>query len=92
MANLMMAVIHSLSGCEEQARLQVEKVLKISPKFTPAKFKKKLTYKRDADRERFLSTLRKAGISEHVQLSTIWLIGQSEIFKGDHTDRTCYDS
>ena len=64
LAHLMMAVIYSLSGHEEEARIQAEKVLKISPKFTLDKFKKKLTYKRDVDRERFLSALRKAGIPD----------------------------
>lgn len=56
------------------------------------KWGEKAINQKHADRERFLSALRKAGISEHIQLSTIWSIGQSEIFKGDHTDRTCYDS
>jgi len=40
----------------------------ISPKFTLAKFEKKLTYKREADRELFLGALRKAGIPDKPQL------------------------
>ena len=57
-----MTVIYSLSGREEDARVQAEKVLKISPKFTLDAFKKRLTYKNKSDVEQFLGALRKAGI------------------------------
>jgi adenylate cyclase len=59
---MMMAVIYSLSGREEEARAEAAEVLRISPKFTIAKFEKKLTYKKKADREQFLGALRKAGL------------------------------
>jgi adenylate cyclase len=64
LAHLIMTVIYSLSGREEDARVQAEKVLKISPKFTLSKFKKRLTYKNKSDVEQFISVLRKAGIPE----------------------------
>jgi adenylate cyclase len=59
---MMMAVVYSLSGRDEEARAEAAEVLRISPKFTLAKFEKKLTYKKKADRERFLGSLRKAGL------------------------------
>jgi adenylate cyclase len=59
---MMMVVIYSLSGREEEARTEAVEVLRLKPKFTLAKFEKKLTYKRKTDRERFLNALRKAGL------------------------------
>ena len=64
LARMMMTVVYSLSGRDEEARVQAAEVLRIQPKFTLDKFKKKLTYKREVDRERFLSALRKAGIPD----------------------------
>jgi hypothetical protein len=58
----MLTVIYSLSGRDEEARTQAAELLRISPKFSVEKFKKKLTYKREEDRERVLSALRKAGL------------------------------
>jgi len=64
LARLMAAVVYSLAGREEEAQVEATEVLRISPKFTLDKFKKKLTYKRKEDRERFLSALHKAGIPD----------------------------
>jgi TolB-like protein/Tfp pilus assembly protein PilF len=64
LARMMMTVVYSLSGQDEKARGGADEVLRIQPKFTLDKFKKKLTYKREVDRERFLSALRKAGIPD----------------------------
>jgi adenylate cyclase len=61
-ARMMMAVVYSLSGRDEEARAEAAEILRISPKFTLAKFEKKLTYKKKADREQFLGALRKAGL------------------------------
>jgi adenylate cyclase len=61
-ARMMMAVVYSLSGRDEEARAEAAEILRISPKFTLAKFEKKLTYKKKADREQFLGALRKAGM------------------------------
>jgi len=63
MARMMMAVVYSLSGRDEQARVEAAEVLRIQPKFSLKKFEKKLTYKREEDRERFLGALRKAGLT-----------------------------
>jgi adenylate cyclase len=64
LAHMMMAVVYSLSGREAESRVEAAEILRISPKFTLAKFEKKLTYKRGVDRERFLGALHKAGIPD----------------------------
>ena len=63
LARMMMTVVYSLSGRDEEARAEATEILRIQPKFSLKKFEKKLTYKRKTDRERFLSALRKAGLS-----------------------------
>jgi len=62
LARMMMTVVYSLSGQDEKARAEADEVLRIQPKLSLEKFKKKLTYKREEDRERFLGALRKAGM------------------------------
>jgi TolB-like protein/Tfp pilus assembly protein PilF len=61
-ARIMMTVVYSFSGREEEARAEAAEVLRIQPKFSLEKFEKKVTYKREQDRERFLEALRKAGL------------------------------
>jgi adenylate cyclase len=61
-ARIMMAVVYSLSGRDEEARAEAAEVLRIQPKFSLKKFEKKLTYKNQNDREQFLSALLKAGL------------------------------
>ena len=63
LARMMMTVVYSLSGRDEEARVQAAEVLRIQPKFTLKKLEKKLTYKKKADREKFLGALRKAGLT-----------------------------
>jgi adenylate cyclase len=58
-AHLMMAVIYSLSGREEEARAEGAEVLRINPKFSLEKFEKRCTGK---DKERFIGALRNAGL------------------------------
>jgi adenylate cyclase len=62
LARMMMAVVYSLSGRDEQARAEATEVLRIQPKFTVKGFEKRLTYKRKEDGEKFLNALRKAGL------------------------------
>jgi tetratricopeptide (TPR) repeat protein len=64
LARIMMTVVYSLSGYDEKARTEANEVLRIQPKFSLEKYKKKVTYKREVDRERFLSALRKSGLPE----------------------------
>ena len=62
LARTMMTVVYSLSGQDDKARAEAAEVLRIQPKFSLEEFEKKLTYKREVDRERFLGALRKAGL------------------------------
>jgi adenylate cyclase len=62
-ARMMMTVVYSWSGRDEEARAEAAEVLRIQPKFTVKKWEKKPMYKRKADKERFLGALRKAGLS-----------------------------
>jgi adenylate cyclase len=64
LARIMMTAVYSWSGRDEEARVQAAEVLRIQPKFTIKGFEKKLTYKRQEDRERFLGALRKAGLPD----------------------------
>ncbi len=67
-ARIMMTVVYSLSGREEQARVEGLEVLRIQPKFSLEIFEKKVTYQRKEDRERLLNALRKAGIPDKAPL------------------------
>ena len=64
LARMMMTVVYSLSDRDKDAQAEAAEVLRIQPKFTLDKFKKKLTYKREVDRERFLGALHMAGIPD----------------------------
>jgi len=60
----MMTVVYSLSDRDKDAQAEADEVLRIQPKFTIDNFKKRLTYKRKDDIERFLDALHKAGIPD----------------------------
>ena len=59
LAHLMLTAIYSFSGRDDEARLEAAEVLRISPKFSIEKFKKKA---KTVDKERFIDALRKAGL------------------------------
>jgi hypothetical protein len=59
---LSLTVVYSLSGRDEEARIQAAEVLRIQPKFSLEKQKKKSTYKKETDREKLFGALRKAGL------------------------------
>jgi TolB-like protein/Tfp pilus assembly protein PilF len=61
-AHLLLAAVYSFSGREEEARIQAAEVLRINPKFSVEKFAKRARYKNQADRERLVSALHKAGL------------------------------
>jgi adenylate cyclase len=63
LARIMMTVVYSFAGRDEEARVEAAEVLRIQPKFSLNKFEKKLTYKRKEDGERFLDALRKSGLT-----------------------------
>jgi len=57
-ARIMMTVVYSLSGRDEEARAEAAEVIRIQPKYSI----KKSRYKGKTDRERFNGALRKAGL------------------------------
>ena len=64
LAHLFMAQIYSWSGRDEEARAEAAEVLRINPRFSLKKWEKKVTYKKETDREKILGALRKAGLPE----------------------------
>lgn len=61
-AHVVLAASYSLSGREEEARAEATEVLTIQPKFSLGYFAKTLSFKKQADLERFVNALRKAGL------------------------------
>ena len=61
-AHIASTVAYSLCGREEEARATAAGVLRINPKFSCDYFAKRLTYKNQADKDRFIEALRKAGL------------------------------
>jgi adenylate cyclase len=59
LAHLMMTVVYSMSGREEDARAEAAEVLRINPKFSVKKFEKRT---RSKDSKMFVGALRKAGL------------------------------
>jgi len=55
-------VSYSLCGKDEEARETAAGVLRINPKFSTKYFAKKLPYKNQADIDRYIGALRKAGL------------------------------
>ena len=64
LAHFMLTVVYSLSGRNEEARIQAAEVLRIQPKFSLEKQKKKSTYKKETDMEKLFGALRKSGLPE----------------------------
>jgi adenylate cyclase len=62
LAHLFLTAVYSYSGRHEEARIEATEVLRIQPKFSVEKFQKKVTYKKETDREKLLGALRKAGL------------------------------
>jgi len=61
-AHLALTVAYSVSGHDEEACATATEVLRIEPKFSIDYFSKTLVYKNQADRDRFVEALRKAGL------------------------------
>ena len=62
LAHLHLAGSYSSLGREEEARAEAAEVLRIDPKFSLDYFAKTLPYKNQADTERLIDALRKAGL------------------------------
>jgi TolB-like protein/Tfp pilus assembly protein PilF len=61
-ARLFMAMAYSLAGRDEEARAEAAEVLRIHPRFSLERFAKRVTYKKQEDKELLLGALRKAGL------------------------------
>ncbi len=57
LAHLMLTVIYSFSGRDEESRVEAAEVLRVNPKFSLEKFRA-----RGAGKNRFIGALRKAGL------------------------------
>ncbi len=62
LAHMFMTAVYSYSARDEEARVEAAEILRIQPKFSLKKLEKKLTYKRESDREKLLGAFRKAGL------------------------------
>jgi adenylate cyclase len=61
-AHLALAGAYGLSGREEEARTVAAEILRIDPNFSVEDFSRRLTYKNQGDKDRFIGALRKAGL------------------------------
>jgi hypothetical protein len=55
-------VIYTLSGREEKAHSEAGEVLRIYPKFSLNRLEKRVRYQNQADTDRYIGALRKAGL------------------------------
>jgi tetratricopeptide (TPR) repeat protein len=62
LARLGLAATLILAGREDEARTQAAELLRIDPKFSLERFAKTLTYKNQAEIDRCVEALRKAGL------------------------------
>ena len=62
--HLSLTAAYTWAGRLEDARAQVDEVVRINPKYCLEKAAKVASYKNQADRERYLDALRKAGLPE----------------------------
>jgi len=62
--HIALAATYSLMGREEDARAEADEVLRLHPKFSVKHFVKQQMYKDQADTDRLVAALRKAGLPE----------------------------
>ena len=61
-SHMVMVATYISLGRDEQARVEAQEVLRIDPKFSLANWAKRLPFKNQADTERLIEALRKAGL------------------------------
>jgi adenylate cyclase len=62
MAHIGLAATYSLLGRDEEARNEAEEVLRLNPKFSLERLAKTLPFKNQAQLDRYIDALRKAGL------------------------------
>ena len=60
----LLAASYAQLGLHEKARQHVEEILAVSPELSLARFKTKISYRKEADRDHVLDGLAKAGLPE----------------------------
>ncbi len=63
-AHSALAIAYSLAGRQKEARIEAAEVLRLNPKFSLVRAGKIIPYKNQADRENYISAMRKAGLPE----------------------------
>jgi tetratricopeptide (TPR) repeat protein len=63
-AHKYLAVAYSLAGRHEEAHIAAKEVLRLDPKFSVAFWRKRVPYKNQADTDRYIGALLKAGLPE----------------------------
>jgi len=61
-AHLGLTCAYSLSGRDKEASAHAKEILRISPEFSLDRFAEKLPFKNQAEKERYINALRKAGL------------------------------
>jgi len=67
-ARIVLIQAYRLAGWQDEAQKEAAEVLRINPKFSLKLFEKRLSYKNQADTDRWITTLRKAGLPDHPAL------------------------
>ena len=63
-SHMVLVVAYSSAGRQEDARITAKELLRLDPKFSVSFWRKILAYKNQADTERFIGALLKAGLPE----------------------------
>jgi TolB-like protein/Flp pilus assembly protein TadD len=63
-SRVVLVSLYMYAGREDEARATVAEVQRIAPNFTVEKFAKSLPYKSEATRDRYIESLRKAGLPD----------------------------
>jgi len=61
-SRLFAAAVYSMAGQDEEARTEANEVLRLNPKFSLEKWGRSLKYKNQADQDRLMSALSRAGL------------------------------
>jgi adenylate cyclase len=61
-ARRMLAVVYAELGRDKEARAEVAEILRISPEASLERWRERMPYKNQADLERLIAGLRKAGL------------------------------
>jgi tetratricopeptide (TPR) repeat protein len=63
-AHRLLAATYAMLGQEKEARKHAVEVIRINPKFTLKRYAKTLSYKNQADKDKWIDALRKAGLPD----------------------------